>query len=169
MITRKANTDEWNWAREHTLKVSPREIKKDYSHYDCMIALEDEQIIAYAFYWFVPPNVGEIHRIAFAPDRENALVSCIVKVFEDLESKGAREVGTFIATDNEWELGLYRKLGFAPAFYWTLTQTRHWWEAEGISWEEIQEIRKQRGLPIKEIIPKQIDLSDMPEYKGSKW
>ncbi len=151
-IAEYANSDPlWRWAWQHTLKVAPREINKSYDDYDCAVYLDGRDIIAYVFFWCRPPNVGEIHRFAFKPDREDALLECINAVFAHLEERGVREITTYITGDNEWELELYKRLGFGMTTIRPMLRTNNWWKSEGIDKKvelndvEYKDLRKLKG------------------------
>lgn len=137
----------WKQARQHTLKVAPREINKSYNDYACAISMEGGEIIAYVFFWCHPPNMGAIHRFAFKPNREDVLLECIKTVHEYLEGKGVREMTTYISGENEWELELYRRMGFGMTTIRPMLRMGNWWRSEGLD----QDAKFQTDIDYKDL------------------
>ena len=162
MVIRLANDEESRLVRKHTIECAPRERTKDYSDYQCIVAIKDNIVFAYLFFWCIPPNIGEIHKIAFKPGCEDALVRCIQFAYRYLEGMGVREVSTYIGIDNYWELELYRRLNFDMFYYKAILKTDVWWKDEvGLSWDDMQDIRECRGLPRSSIIPETIESTNL--------
>ena len=152
----------WAWAREHTLRVAPREINKSYDDYECAVNIESEVITAYAFFWCRPPNMGAIHRFAMLPDREDSFLECIYTIHKYLEDHGVREMTTYIHGENKWEIELYSRLGFAMTTIRPMLRTGKWWESEGldksvelnkdVEYMDLRELSGESGLMYHNLI-----------------
>ncbi|KKN29265.1 hypothetical protein LCGC14_0845710 [marine sediment metagenome] len=111
--------------RLHTIGDNPREIKKDYSKYDC---IWDTDTGTYMFY-LVTPNTIEIHRAY--PKNANKLFPLMGYLKEEAVKLGIREIVTFTSIDDYRGLRLLSQLGFdEPGYYSMICRTKVWMDDE---------------------------------------